>query len=69
MGPEDEWKVQARRNREGALEGMGADSLRADQLSRALRPRHIRFTDGRLQREAGLTTEEPSLERWLRSLA
>lgn len=37
--------------------------------SRALRPEHIRFAEGRLQREAGLTTEKPSLERQLRSLA
>lgn len=37
--------------------------------SRALRPGHIRFAEGRLQRKAGLTTEKPSLERRLRSLA
>lgn len=37
--------------------------------SRALRPEHIRFTERRLQREAGLTTEKPSLKRRLRSLA
>ena len=39
------------------------------RCSRALRPEHIRFTERRLQRDAGLTTEKPSLKRRLRSLA